>query len=65
MEEEFELTYLAGELPENFKESESKEILDIYIPASAEHATLRIRKHGDIHEITKKEPAREPIHRTK
>jgi len=57
MEEEFELTYLAGELPEDFKSSEHKEILDIYIPASAEHATLRIRKHGDTHEITKKEPA--------
>jgi len=56
MEEEFELTYLVKDLPEDFESSEYKEILDIYIPASAEHATLRIRKHGETFEITKKEP---------
>lgn len=57
MQEEFELTYLAKSLPSNFSsETVSKEILDIYLPASAEHATLRVRKRGDVYEITKKEP---------
>jgi len=57
MQEEFELTYLAKNLPNNFSpETKSKEILDIYLPASSEHATLRVRKRGDVYEITKKEP---------
>lgn len=55
MQDEFELTYLVKNLPENFSiEHESKEILDVYIPASAEHALLRLRKRGEIYEITKK-----------
>lgn len=57
MQEEFELTYLAKNLPINFSpEVKSKEILDIYLPASTEHAKLRVRKLGDSYEITKKEP---------
>lgn len=57
MQEEFELTYLAKTLPNNFSpEVKSREILDIYLPASSEHAKLRIRKQGDSYEITKKEP---------
>lgn len=57
MTEEFELTYLAKRLPANFSVSgSSKEIVDIYLPASSDHATLRIRKCGDVYEITKKEP---------
>lgn len=57
MTEEFELTYLAKNLPTDFSLSgQSKEILDIYLPASADHATLRIRMLGDRYEITKKEP---------
>lgn len=55
MQEEFELTYLARTLPLGFSTSgESKEILDIYIPKSSEHAVLRIRKQGEKYEITKK-----------
>lgn len=54
--EELELTYLVKELPGDLKDVRSKDILDIYIPASAEHPTLRIRKAGDRYEITKKEP---------
>ncbi len=34
----------------------SKEVIDIYVPKSREHPTLRIRKNGDRFEITKKEP---------
>lgn len=57
MQEEFELTYLIKNLPINFSlEVDSKEILDIYLPASSDHATLRVRKMGDEYEITKKEP---------
>ena len=54
--EELELTYLIKELPHGFENALSKEMLDIYIPASAEHAFLRIRASGDRYEITKKEP---------
>jgi CYTH domain-containing protein len=55
MQDEFELTYLVKYLPEDFSgEHESKEILDIYIPATSEHALLRLRKRGEIYEMTKK-----------
>lgn len=55
MQDEFELTYLIKYLPEDFGEPhESKEILDIYIPASSEHALLRLRKRGEVCEMTKK-----------
>ncbi len=57
MQEEFELTYLAKDLPVGLLDSPVKEILDIYIPANADHAILRIRKSGDKYEITKKVPA--------
>lgn len=57
MQEEFELTYLAKRFPYSFSlDTPSKEILDIYIPATSPHATLRIRKRGDVYEMTKKEP---------
>ena len=55
MQEEFELTYLVKYLPKGFKnEHESKEILDIYITKNSVHSLLRIRKRGDVYEITKK-----------
>ena len=58
MQEEFELTYLVKYLPEDFSSAhESKEILDIYLPLHSEHALLRLRKRGDVCEITKKVPA--------
>jgi CYTH domain-containing protein len=57
MQEEFELTYLIKRLPDGFSTSlPSKEILDIYIPKSSEHAVLRLRKRGDAYEMTKKLP---------
>lgn len=65
MHEEFELTYLAKRLPNGFSTSlPSKEIFDIYIPKSAHHAVLRIRKNGDKYEITKKTPVKgtDPSH---
>lgn len=58
--EEFELTYLAkAELIPKLAGSRFKEMLDIYIPASAKHPTLRIRKSGEKYEMTKKEPIKE------
>lgn len=55
MQDEFELTYLVKNLPENFSdEHEAKEILDIYIPETSEHALLRLRKRGEVYEMTKK-----------
>jgi len=57
VQEEFELTYLIKRLPDTFSTSvPSKEILDIYLPTSSDHATLRVRNRGGIYEITKKEP---------
>ena len=60
---ELERTFLAKQLPEGVKKCKSKEILDIYIPKSAEiHAPIRIRKNGDVYEITKKTPVDEGDH---
>lgn len=57
MQEEFELTYLAKGFPKGFSpETKSKEILDIYLPSTSEHSILRVRKRGDVYEITKKTP---------
>lgn len=55
---ELEKTYLAKYLPLELKKSDSKEIIDIYIPANIQHAhrRLRIRKNGNDFEITKKMP---------
>jgi CYTH domain-containing protein len=55
--EEFELTYLAKKsVASRLKGCAFKEMLDIYIPSSADHPSLRIRKSGNKLEITKKEP---------
>ena len=54
--DEFELTYLPKHLPAGLKDAPSKKMLDIYIPATAAHPSLRIRQQGDRMEITKKVP---------
>ncbi len=57
MEIELERTFLVKKLPEDLKEkSNIAEIIDIYIPKSIEHPILRIRKRGNVFEITKKAP---------
>src|SRR3989338_6327279 len=56
MEIELEKTYLLKYFPEDIKEKPSIEIFDIYIPKTVDHPHLRIRKRGDVCEITKKEP---------
>lgn len=53
---ELEKTYLVKSLPNNLEDCNSVEILDIYIPKSGRHPVLRIRKRGENHRITKKEP---------
>ena len=58
--EEFELTYLAKrEIMDKLEGCSFKEMLDIYIPESSDHPTLRIRKNGDRFEMTKKQPIKE------
>ncbi len=52
---ELEKTYLAKKLPENLKDCEFKEIIDLYIPKENKHPKLRIRKNGNKFEITKKQ----------
>jgi len=53
---ELEKTFLARYLPKGFEESPSREIVDMYYPKECEHPRLRLRKSGDIYEMTKKEP---------
>ena len=55
---EYERTYLAKYIPKDIQSCKQKEISDMYIPATQEHPTLRIRKNGDTYEMTKKEPVR-------
>lgn len=57
--EELELTYLPKFLPQGVFNSPSQDLLDIYIPASAKHPILRIRRLGNKYEITKKQPIME------
>lgn len=56
MEIELERTFLVKELPPEIENCKSVEILDIYIPKTVDHPILRIRKIGDIFQITKKAP---------
>ena len=56
---EIEKTYLLKYLPSDLKNFNNKEILDIYIPLSVKHPELRIRKNGELLEITKKTPISE------
>jgi len=58
--EEFELTYLPKkEILSKLQGVIYKEMLDIYLPSTSKHPTLRIRKSGNRYEITKKEPVKE------
>lgn len=53
---ELERTYLVKALPDNLDTFPSEIIHDIYVPAEASHAHLRLRHRGDRYEITKKVP---------
>ena len=50
---ELERTFLVKSLPD-FTGITGVDIKDYYIPTSAKHAYLRLRKTGDTHEITQK-----------
>jgi CYTH domain-containing protein len=58
LEIELEKTYLVRKIPIGLFDCQFKEIIDIYIPESYSHPTLRIRKKGDTYEITKKSPTK-------
>jgi adenylate cyclase len=58
-QDEFERTFLARHLPTDLTNCRSKEIHDIYIPHNVSHCKLRLRKSGDVIEMTKKERALE------
>lgn len=57
MEIELERTFLVKCIPEGLNKCECREVLDIYIPTNLPHPTLRIRKRGDVFEMTKKQVA--------
>ncbi len=50
---ELEKTYLAKFLPDLSK-SDYSDMIDVYLPLSSDHPHLRLRKRGDILEMTKK-----------
>ncbi len=54
IEIEYELTYLSNKLPDEIKNACPKHMIDIYVPDTAYHPYLRIRKKDDKCEITKK-----------
>jgi CYTH domain-containing protein len=56
---ELERTFLAKHLPQDLQKHPAKDMVDVYIPASAEHPVLRIRKNGNNYEMTKKQPVKQ------
>lgn len=55
-EVELEKTYLAARLPAGLNAARSEIIIDHYIPLTANHPIIRLRRRGDRYELTKKEP---------
>jgi CYTH domain-containing protein len=53
---EREKTFLLKYFPENLFSAPKKEIIDVYLPKTADHPVLRLRKNGESYEITKKQP---------
>lgn len=56
VELELEKTYLLKELPADLAGCESEVISDAFVPVSAQHPVLRLRRRGDRYELTKKVP---------
>jgi len=54
---EYELTYLAKNLPDEILGVEGEYVRDVYVPDSVSHAHLRLRQRGADYVITKKAPA--------
>lgn len=53
---ELERTFLLKTIPLHLTNYPHKEMVDIYIPPLQSHPNLRIRKNGEIYELTKKVP---------
>jgi CYTH domain-containing protein len=53
---ELEKTYLCSEIPEKYISGSPIRMVDIYLPESVAHPTLRLRQKGNHYEITKKTP---------
>jgi CYTH domain-containing protein len=53
---ELELTFLARTLPTELQNARPEKMVDVYVPATAAHPCLRIRRKGARYEITKKIP---------
>ncbi len=51
---EFEKTFLLKTIPFDLEKYPHKELVDHYIPVESEHPKLRLRKRGNLFEITKK-----------
>lgn len=51
---ELERTYLAKFIPNGLADCDRSEMLDVYLPLSSSHPHLRLRKRGNILEMTKK-----------
>lgn len=51
---EIEKTYLAKRIPANIKNCKHNEIIDIYLPKTAVHPQIRLRKEGKEFALTKK-----------
>ena len=57
VEIEYELTYLAKQIPTEINGVKPTRVTDIYLPEnSPNHPHMRIRAKGDKYELTKKEP---------
>lgn len=54
---ELERTFLARYIPAQIGGATSDVISDYYIPDNVDHAKLRLRKKGELYEMTKKEPS--------
>ena len=54
---ELEKTYLLKRLPKGLERCRKERMTDIYVPKSARHPIIRIRRVADQFEITKKSPA--------
>lgn len=53
---EYELTFLAKEIPKEIQHSLPTRLVDVYIPENAAHPHVRLRRKGNTYEITKKVP---------
>ncbi|MBN2101391.1 MAG: CYTH domain-containing protein [Candidatus Aenigmarchaeota archaeon] len=56
---ELERTFLLKYIPDDLRECKSGEIIDLFIPKGSRHPVLRIRKNGEVLEMTKKCPVDE------